>query len=145
MFAGLLAFHRDESLFLAGSFGSFERIDFLRFFDFDFYMGCGRAVAGHPFAFRVRINLAVLACFVFENFVAVTALINDRMTAAPEEAATFFRHKTAFHSLFNCFTKHLICPPLNNLNDAKFRYFDNGLIDPKKIRRHPLALKPACP
>ena len=51
-----------EGLFLlARSFGRFERVDLLRFLDFNFNVRCGRAVAGHPLAFGIRIYFAVFS------------------------------------------------------------------------------------
>jgi len=34
------------------------------------------------------------------------------MTAVPEKAATFLGHESAFHSLFDCFAKHVAQTPL---------------------------------
>ena len=74
-------------------------------------MRCGRTVAGHPFAFGVRIDLAIPADFVFKNFIAIPALFDDRMAAVSEKTASFFRHEAAFHSLFDRIAKHLTQPP----------------------------------
>jgi hypothetical protein len=84
----------------------------LRFLDFYFDVRRGRAVAGQPLAFGVRIDLAVPAGFKFENFIAFSAFINDRLTAVPEKTAALFGHEGAFHSLFDCFAKHVAQTPL---------------------------------
>jgi len=84
----------------------------LRFLDFYFDVRCGRAIAGQPLAFGIRINLAVSSGFIVENFIAIPASIDDRMTAVPEKAAAFLGHESAFHSLFDCFAKHVAQTPL---------------------------------
>jgi hypothetical protein len=111
--AGFLAFEAHESLlFLVCSFRSFERINLLSFLNFRFNVRGGRAVAGHPLAFRIRIDLAILTRFKFKNFTAITAFVDYHNTAAAKEAAAFFAHKSALHSILNCLTKHFCKNPL---------------------------------
>ena len=105
-------------LLFTGAFGGFQRIDFLRFLNDEFYMGCARTVAPEPFAVRIRINFTVSACFVLENLIAPLAFFNDRLATGADEAAAFFAHKSAIHTLFDRFTQHCIDPPY--MDTSKF-------------------------
>jgi len=98
----------NPALFFTASFGNLHRVDLLGFLDFDFYVRSGRAKAGNPFDFWIRIDLAIPACFKIGNFIAVVALVDDRVAEASGVAAAFFTHKAAFHSFFYSITKHFI-------------------------------------
>ncbi len=108
-------------LLFTGALGGFQRIDLLRFFDNQFHMGCARAVAPKPLAFRIRINFTVLSCFVLENLIAPFAFLNNGLATAADESAAFFAHESAIHALFDRFTQHCIDPPYMDTSKISFQ------------------------
>jgi hypothetical protein len=84
-----------------------KRINFLSaFYDCAFDVRSSRTFSCRPFAGRVGINLAVLARGNIEYFGAITAQLQNSMTAPSIESTTFLGHEAAILSVFDGLTNH---------------------------------------
>jgi hypothetical protein len=69
---------------------------------------CGRrALAGPPFAGRIRINPAELARFTRDDLCASFALIDDRQAASSVESTALLSHEAALDAAFDALTNHV--------------------------------------
>jgi hypothetical protein len=84
-----------------------KRIDFLcALNDCAFDVRSSRTFSCRPFAGRVGVNLAVPARGYIKYLAAITAQLQNSMTAPSIESATFLGHEAAVLSIFDGLTNH---------------------------------------
>ena len=89
-----------------------KRIDFLSaFYDCAFGVRSGRTFSGRPFAGRIGVNHAVPARGDIKYLVAITAQLQNSMTAPPIKSTTFLGHEAAILSAFDGLTNHFKSTP----------------------------------
>jgi len=69
-------------------------------------MGCHVTVANAPLDGRVGEDLAIIAGWKFQNFLAAFTFFHDGMAGATIESAAFVRHEQALNSFFDSCTNH---------------------------------------
>jgi hypothetical protein len=98
-------------------------IDFLSaLYDGAFGVRRGRAFSGSPFAGWVGVNLAIPAGGNIKYLAAITAQLQNSVTASPIESTTFLGHEAAILSVFDGLTNHgkllllfiIIAPRISN-------------------------------
>jgi hypothetical protein len=100
-----------------------KRIDFLcALNDCAFDVRSSRTFSCRPFAGRVGVNLAVPARGYIKYLAAITAQLQNSVTASPIESTTFLGHEAAILSVFDGLTNHgkllllfiIIAPRISN-------------------------------